>query len=169
MYVKKTIIFSMIVALILLTVGCSSDEANDENIQTIEAVLKTNFTGPDEEFKKIMEKENWVEDLRQYEENLYSDYFANDSFYLSYVSRYGSGLWYEPMQNNYQLKVNNIEFENTHSEEIIYNFTVDVEYQKEGSELSEVETVTGQANLNNEYKVENVVIEVNDLIRAISE
>jgi hypothetical protein len=49
------------------------------------------------------------------------------------------------------------------SKEINYNFSVELQYQKEGSDLSEVEMVTGQANMNEEYKIERMLIRIEDV------
>ena len=73
----------------------------------------------------------------------------------------------EPLRNGYQLKVTNIEFEKTESEEIIYNFSVEIQYQKEGSEKTEVEVVTGQANLNDEHKIEDMLIRIGDFMGSL--
>jgi hypothetical protein len=42
-------------------------------------------------------------------------------------------------------------------ENMVYNYSVELQYQKEGSELWEVETVNGQANLTEDYKIEGMV------------
>jgi hypothetical protein len=57
--------------------------------------------------------------------------------------------------------VKDINFEKTDSNENIFNFTVELEYQKEGSELPETGMVEGQADLNEEYKIENIMVNKN--------
>jgi hypothetical protein len=155
---------ALFILLTLFMVGCTEKtetEQQDENIETIEAVLQTSLTGPDDELIQILD-ENF-DALGQYEENRYKDYFADETSYMEFVSRYGSVLMIEPIRNDYKLTVKNIEYEKTDSKEIIYNFSVELQYQKDGAEKSEVEIVTGQANLNEDHKLENMLIRVNDL------
>jgi hypothetical protein len=144
-----------------------SQGTQEEDIQAIESVLQNALTGPNEELDKIMEKKEWIEELSQYEENLYRKFFANDTSYMEFVNNYGATLMIEPRRNNYKLKVKNIDYEKTDSAEIIYNFSVELEYQKEGSEKSEVEVVTGQANLNEEHKIEAMLIRMNDFLGSL--
>jgi hypothetical protein len=160
----RSIGIALFISLTLFIVGCTEKtetEQQDDNIETIEAVLQTSLTGPEDELIKILD-ENF-DALGQYEEKRYKDYFADETSYMEFVSRYGSVLMIEPIRNDYKLTVKNIEYEKTDSKEIIYNFSVELQYQKEGSEKSEVEIVTGQANLNEDHKIENILIRVNDL------
>jgi hypothetical protein len=143
-----------------------SQGTQEEDIRTIEAVLQNALTGPSDELNQALEAEGF-EDLIKYEESLYKDYFANETSYLEFVNNYGSTLMIEPRRNNYKLKVKNIEYEKTDSAEIVYNFSVELEYQKEGSEKSEVEVVTGQANLNEEHKIEAMLIRMNDFLGSL--
>ncbi|WP_400246809.1 hypothetical protein AB3U99_08260 [Niallia sp. JL1B1071] len=144
-----------------------------ENIKTIEAVIKNNFTSPDDEWEKIMnntdtEEEGEIKGLREYEEDLYREYFASDEAFDEYVSRYGSVVWIEPERHHYKLRALDIKCEKTNSDEIIYNFSAKVEYQKEGSSSAAVGTITGQANLNEEHKIEVMKINYFDLIDQLS-
>jgi hypothetical protein len=143
-----------------------SQGTQEEDIRTIEAVLQNALTGPSDELNQALEAEGF-EDLIKYEEELYKKYFANDTSYLDFVNSYGSTLMIEPRRNNYKLKVKNIEYEKTDSAEIVYNFSVELEYQKDGSEKSEVEVVTGQANLNEEHKIEAMLIRMNDFLGSL--
>lgn len=149
----------------------SMKEAAD--IKTIEAVITNNFTGPDENWLKIMndtsseEEEGEIKGLSEYEEGLYKEYFASDRAYVEYVSRYGSVIWNEPAKNHYTLRVLDINYEKTSSDEIIYNFTAKIEYKKKGSNTANVGTITGQANLNEEHKIEVMLIEYFDLINEL--
>jgi hypothetical protein len=141
----------------LTSLGEKETKTQDENIPTIEAVLENALTGPSDELNQMLEGEGF-EDLIKYEEELYKDYFANDSSYLDFVNNYASTLMIEPRRNGYQLKVKNIEYEKIDSKDVVYNFSVELQYQKEGSELSEVATVNGQANLTEEHKIEGMII-----------
>lgn len=162
-------VIGLFVSLILFTAGCtekSTAKTQDENIQTIEAVVQKALTGPSDELKKALEGDGF-EDLVKYEEALYHGYFADDRSYLEFVNSYGSTLMIPVMRNDYKFTVKNIEYEKKDSEEIIYNFTVELQYQKEGSESSEVEMVTGQANLNENHKIERMVIRIGDFLRTL--
>ncbi|WP_404452122.1 hypothetical protein LG329_17495 [Virgibacillus necropolis] len=161
-----TVLFA---SLLLLLVGCTEKtetKTQDENIQTIEAVLQKALNGPSDEMIKISESEG-LEDLVKYDEKLYKDYFANETSYLHFVNNYSSTLMMEPMRNNYKLKVKNIEYEKSESKEIIYDFTVELQYQKEDSESSEVEMVTGEANMDEGHKIEGMVIRISDFLGSL--
>jgi len=166
---KHNIFVAVIFASVLLMlVGCTENletETLDENIQTMEAVLQNALTGPSDELIKL--EDEGLEKLVKYEEDLYKEYFANDTSYLEFVNSYGSRLMIEPMRNDYQLKVKKFDFEKTDSKEIIYNFTIELQYQKAGSEKSEVEIVTGQANLNEEHKLEDMLIRIDDFLSSL--
>ncbi|ASK64101.1 hypothetical protein CFK37_19045 [Virgibacillus phasianinus] len=139
---------------------------HDKNIQTIEAVLEKALTGPKDEVEKMTEGVG-LEDLVQYEEKLYRDYFADDTSYLNFVNSYGSTLMIIPKRNDYNLKVKNIEYEKSESKEIIYDFTVELQYQKQGSESSKVEMITGEANMNEEHKIEGMAIRIDDFLGSL--
>ncbi|MFZ3579568.1 hypothetical protein [Virgibacillus sp. DJP39] len=157
------VVIALSVSLLLIVAGCTEKtetKTQDENIQTIEAVLQNALTRPSDELKKVSEE--GLEDFVKYEEKLYKDYFANDTSYLHFVNNYSWSLMMEPIRNNYKLKVKNIEYEKTESKEIIYDFTVEVQYQKEGSQSSEVVFVDGEANMNAEHKIEDLLIRDKD-------
>jgi hypothetical protein len=139
-----------------------ANETQDENIRTMEAVLQNALTGPSDEFKQIINQTEWIEPLRQYEENRYKKYFSDDLSYMEFVNSYGAVLMDTPLRNGYQLKVKNIEYEKIDAKDMVYNFSVELQYQKEGTELWEVETVNGQANLTEAHKIEGMVIRIND-------
>lgn len=66
-----------------------------------------------------------------------------------------------PVKNDYTLNVHTIDVEQKDAEKYIYNFSVEVEHQKDG--ITEMKTVTGQANFNEAHKVEYMLIRANDL------
>lgn len=161
--------FGAVLFAAFLLLGCTKSigikiKNKDENTQTIEAVLNNNLTGPDDELIRIFNdmSEDSIEAQIKYEENLYKEYFADDAAFQEFVSYYGTTLLIGPIKNNYKLKVKNIEFEKTESKEIIYNFKVEVEYKKEGSDKSEIGILDGQANLNEEHKIELIRIRVKE-------
>jgi hypothetical protein len=151
----------------LTSLGENETKTQDENILTIEAVLQNALTGPSEELNQILDQTEWIEPLRQYEEGLYKEYFADFTSYLDFVNSYGSTLMIEPRRNSYQLKVKNIEYEKIDAKDMVYNFTVELQYQKEGSEESKVAQVKGQANLTEEHKLEGMVIRMNDFLGSL--
>ena len=151
----------------LTSLGANETKTQDENIQTIEAVLKNSLTGPSDEFKQIIDQTEWVEPLQQYEENRYKKYFSDDLSYMEFVNSYGAVLMNTPLRNGYQLKVKNIEYEKIDAKDMVYNFSIELQYQKEGTELWEVETVNGQANLTEEHKIEGMVIRINDFLGSL--
>ncbi|SDN23067.1 hypothetical protein [Bacillus sp. OK048] len=130
---------------------------DEKNLRTIGAVLQNALTGPNDELDQKIESEG-LEYLVKYEEDLYREYFANDTAYLGFVNRFASTLMIAPRRNGYQLKVKNIEYEKIDAKDMVYNFTVELQYQKEGSGKSDVEQVKGQANLNEEHKIEDIII-----------
>jgi len=161
-----TVIFA---SVLLMLVGCAENtetKTQDKNIHNMEYILQNALTGPNDELEQIIENEG-LESLMKYEEDLYKEYFANDTSYLEFINSYGSTLMIEPMRNDYKLKVINIDFEKTDSKEIIYNFSVELQYQKEDSEKSEVEIVTGQANLSEEHKIEDMLIRIGDFLGSL--
>ncbi|MEC1520723.1 hypothetical protein P9D43_01590 [Neobacillus niacini] len=159
-----TTMFSL---LLLMLVGCTESketQTQDENIKTIEAVLQNSLTGPSDEMKRILEKESEekFEALNQYEENLFKDYFANEMSYTDFVNNYGSRLMIQPNNEDYQFKIKKIDYEKVDVKDRVYNFSVELQFQREGSEKSEVGIVTGQVNLTEEHKIEGMLIRTKD-------
>lgn len=167
----KLFVIALFASLLLLTAGCTGNaeqETQDENIETIESVLQKALTGPNDELKKIFNNGEVGEILVQYDKDHFEEYFATETSYVEFVSQNnGSGILIQAMKYDYNFKVKNIEYEKTESEEIIYDFTVELQYQKEGSEKSEVEIVTGQANLNEEHKIEDMEIRIGEFLASL--
>ncbi|MCL6571885.1 MAG: hypothetical protein K6T88_09415 [Bacillus sp. (in: Bacteria)] len=155
----------------LTSLGEKETKTQDENIRTIEVVLQNSLTGPSDELNQIlndMSGEEKFEALSQYEQNLFKEYFADDMSYVEFVNNYGlTSMIASNGKDYYNFQVKNIEYEKTDSKEIIYNFTIELQYQKEGSENSEVVKVTGQANLNKEHKIEDMLIRMNDFLGSL--
>lgn len=151
----------------------SISEKEAADIRTIEAVITNNFTGPNENWLKIMndtsseEEEGEIKGLSEYEEGLYKAYFASERAYVEYVSKYGSVVWNELARYHYTLRLLEINCEKTSSDEIIYNFTAKIEYKKKGSSTANIGTITGQANLNEGHKIEVMLIEYSGLINEL--
>ncbi|MCG1028435.1 hypothetical protein J5S49_09025 [Virgibacillus halodenitrificans] len=129
--------------------------------------MQNALNGPDSELKEIYNNGE-IRDLMQYDKDNFEEYFANKTSYEKFVNtNQGIGILIQAMKYDYNFKVKNIKYEKTESEEIIYDFTVELEYQKEGSETSQVETVTGQANLDDEHKIEDFLIRIGELLSKL--
>jgi hypothetical protein len=153
--------------LLLMVVGCTEKKetkAQDENLKTIEAVLQNSLTGSSDEMKQILnsESEKKFEALNQYEQKLFKDYFANETSYTDFINSYGSLVMIQPNSDYYNFKIKNIEYEKVDAKDSVYNFSVELQFQKEGSEKSEAGIVTGQANLTEEHKIEGMLIRTKD-------
>jgi hypothetical protein len=148
-----------------MLIGCTEKkETQDENIKTIEAVLQNSLTGPSDELKQILDKESEekFDALNQYEEKLFKHYFANETSYRDFVNNYGSLVMIQHNSDYYNFKIKNIEYEKADANDSVYNFSVELQFQKEGSEKSETGIVTGQANLTEEHKIEGMLIRTKD-------
>ncbi|RLL48454.1 hypothetical protein D8M04_04115 [Oceanobacillus piezotolerans] len=167
----KLFVIALFTLMLLLIAGCTGNaeqETQDENIETIESLLQNALTGPNDELKKIFNSGE-IGDLVQYDKDHFEDYFANEASYMEFVNNNNSsGILIEALKNDYNFKVENIEYEKTESDEIIYDFTLELHYQKESSESLEVETVSGQANLNEEHKIEDILIRLGDFLGSLS-
>lgn len=169
----RTIKIALFPFLLVLLVGCTEKTVKDTDpyIQPVEAVLQNALNGPKEELKEIWNKqkeskidgEEMQAALGGYEEKAFKDYFSNQAAYNDFISRYGTILMMEPYKKDYSLEVKNIEYERTDSKEKIYNFSISLAYYKKGMEEPEVKKVTGQANVNADFRIERMLIRVNDL------
>lgn len=163
---------ALFASLLLMLVGCTEKKetkTQDENIQTIEAVLQNSLTGPSDELKQILDKESEAkfEALNQYNENLFKDYFADETSYTDFVNSYGSTLMIQSNGDYYNFKIKNIEYEKVDAKDSVYDFSVELQLQKEGSEETKVEIVKGQANLTEEHKIEGMLIRHKDLSNSM--
>jgi hypothetical protein len=169
----KFIATALFTILLLILVGCTEKKetiTKDENIKTIEAVLQNSLTGPSDELKRILdnESEEKFEALNQYEEKIFKAYFANEMSYRDFVNNYGSRVMIQPNSDYYNFKIKNIEYKEVDSNDSVYNFSVELQFQKEGSEKLETGLVTGQANLTEEHKIEGMVIRTKDFWSSMS-
>lgn len=156
----------LLAPLFLLITGCDEQKdqkMQDKNIEAIESVLQKSLTGPDNELKKNFSSEEFTESINKYNEDHFSDFFTDQTSYIDFVNNYGAVLMTMPIRNEYTLKVKDIEYEKVNSDETIYNFSVDLEYQKEGNQESKTEIVSGQASLNDKHKIKNMIIRLDEL------
>ena len=159
--------------LLFMVAACAEEKepmVKKEDIQTIEAVLRNSLTGPSDELRSILDKESEgkSDTLHQYEERKFKEYFANETSYTEFINSYGSGLMVEPINNDYQLKIKTIDYEKTAAKDSVYNFSIELELLKEGSEKLHVENVSGQANLNDEHKIEEMLIRTEELYKSMT-
>lgn len=159
--------------LLLIIAGCTEKKetkTQNENIKTIEAVLQNSLTGPSDELKQILDKESEekFESLNQYEEKIFKDYFANETSYRDFVNNYGSFVMIRPSNDYDNFIIKNIEYEEVDPKDSVYNFTVELQFQKEGSEEPETGIVTGQANLTEDHKIEGMLIRTKDFWSSMS-
>ncbi|SDQ07362.1 hypothetical protein [Virgibacillus salinus] len=164
---------ALFTSLFLMVVGCTENtetKTKDENIQTIKAVLHNMFTGPEDELKQIWktnEAEEELKALSKYSEEQFKDYFTED-MYMEYSLASNEIVFLKTAyRNNYNLKVIKIKFEKTNSDEDIYNFSMEVQLQKVGKELSEIQIVNGQANLSKEHKIEEILIRNEGVLKSL--
>ncbi|WP_419888327.1 hypothetical protein ACN6MT_23630 [Neobacillus niacini] len=161
----KIFLTTLFILLLLMLSGCTEKkETQDDNIKTIEAVLQNSLTGSSVELRQILDKESEekIEALNQYEEKLFKAYFANETSYRDFVNRYGSLVMIQPNSEYYNFKIKNIDYEVVDAKDRVYNFSVEIQFQKEGSEKSETGIVTGQANLTEKHKIEGMLIRTKD-------
>ncbi|UOR14156.1 hypothetical protein [Halobacillus amylolyticus] len=161
--------------IFLLIVGCSSSDTSkttsqDENITTIETVLEHQFTGPDQKLIELLDdpnnqtiigkegdngsSETKPTELDLYLEETYKSYFTED-MYDKFIGSYALGYHTAAYNNGYQLEVKNIDIKQNDTTENAYDFTVNVQYQKENSQEMTFE-VTGRAHIYEEGKISNI-------------
>jgi hypothetical protein len=179
--ISGTFIKILMAGFVFFIVGCSSNtetEPQDENITTIETVLEHSFTGPENElieiWNDIHSDENGIEeiesaigDLNSYTSEKFKPYFAEEG-YNSFISSFGFAFLDYAYRNGYQLKLNNFEAETSEVKDNIYNFSLEVQYQKEDN-AEQVVNVTGEANINEDGLVSNMLIRGNELVEALEQ
>lgn len=138
----------LLFGILLFVVGCS--EHQDENITTIETVLKHQFTGPDlkliglldspenapiigKEVETSTEEPKTPTKLDLYLEARYKPHFT-ESMYSRYVATYALDYQVAASKSDYQLEVDGIDIEQNETNEDADDFTVKVLYKKEESE-----------------------------------
>jgi hypothetical protein len=180
-YLVRTFITILLVGLVLYVVGCSSNtetEPQDENKTTIKTVLEHSFTGPEQElieiWNDIHSDENEMEEiesaigaLNSYTSEKFKPYFA-DQGYNSFISSFGFTFLNYAYRNGYQLKLNSFEVETSEVKDNIYNFLLEVQYQKEDS-AEQVVNVTGEANINEDGLISKMLIRGNELVEALEQ
>ncbi|MFD1851278.1 hypothetical protein [Oceanobacillus bengalensis] len=158
----------LLFGILLFVVGCSSDDelpssSQDENLTTLETVLENTFTGPNQKLNELLEDPNNATiigedsetkspesptELDLFLEERYQSHFTDDMF-GEYIGTYA--LSYHPSENN-SMEIDSIDIQQNETDEITYDFTTKVQYQKAGNEPN-IYNVTGQANFSEEGKI----------------
>lgn len=157
-------IFFLFIGAGLLLAACSSAGSSDgasTDEEKIKSVLEQQFTGPDQQLMKLLDdpenrtvigkEESTPEEpteLDLYLEDNYKSYFS-ESMYETFIGSYAMDYHNAASTTGYQFKPENIEIEANDTTEGAYDFTVDVLYQKKGSEEKKA-TVTGRVNVSDE-------------------
>lgn len=165
MFRKKIPIFFVLAVLtcLLLVTGCTQDTqgnqleepygSKEENIQTVEAVLKQEFTGPDKEFRQLAEKEGQEKfnEINSYLKNKYESYFTEAA--LEFFVKNGAYV-YQFQNSEYQMSIEEMEVKQSDKEngDNIYYFTVQVALESSSAEKTLYE-VTGEATFSEEGKI----------------
>ncbi|MRG88324.1 DUF4871 domain-containing protein [Salinibacillus xinjiangensis] len=175
--VAALLIFSFVVWTITNDdhTALSPDQQSDENINTIKTVLENTLTGPDEQLKDIWKAIENGEDvservgitLEEYSEEKFKQYFTEDMF-QDYISTYAYSYLRPAYWNDFELKVMHIDVKPSSVKNNIYDFSIEIQYQQESSE-SETVFIKGQANVNEDGKIEEIIITGNGLLETLKE
>jgi hypothetical protein len=153
--IQKFVVFATVLMLI---VGCSnsasSSKDSDGNVKTIQTYLEKEFTGPNDELRKVLEQDDpYPPELEAYLEENYKPLVAdledvvNANYALAFL-RFAYG-------NGYQLQPTNIDIQKIkNTQNNAYNYEVKVEYSKDGE--TNTATITGRVNLNDNGKISTI-------------
>lgn len=138
----------ILTTLLALVAGCSAPKEKDENVETIQTFLKSEFTGPDDELKAAFEQDGaFPPELKEYVEENYKPLVMDweDMLNANHI------LVFQRMafENGYQMKPTNIDIQK--DEDLAYEFEVKVEYSKNGE--TNTATVKARMNLNEKGKI----------------
>ncbi|MDX1807822.1 MAG: hypothetical protein R3267_12415, partial [Paenisporosarcina sp.] len=144
------VILSIILLLSGLFIsGCSKVEAEDPNKIVIQKVLELQFTGPDDKFidllwnPKYKMVKNGIEEnpkFDKYVKELYGDYFTESELDF-FMRTYGTTYQSIAHLNGYTLRFKGVSIEQHEQIPNRYNFTAQVEYQKD--DIKEETSVEG--------------------------
>ncbi|ANU25821.1 MULTISPECIES: hypothetical protein [Planococcus] len=143
----------------------------DGNLSAITAVLEKEFNGPDKEYLRITNdiEENMIkDDVQTYEDGapelaVYEDYLEmtyGEYFTENGYSSFKPFAFYYHSTNDYKMKTENIEIDQSSTNKDYYSFVVQVNYQND-SETKEYE-ITGSAICPEEGKIGKISFDVNE-------
>lgn len=133
-------------ALWMLT-GCMDAKADDPNIHVIEQVLELQFNGPDEEFmevmwnpanKRMVDGEEVNEAFDDYVDAAYGEYFT-DSEREAFMRAFGTHYHFLTYVNGYDMRLVNVEVQQSETVENRYSFTAKVASWKKGGKEQRAE------------------------------
>ncbi|MGV3465481.1 MAG: hypothetical protein ACO1OT_09335 [Heyndrickxia sp.] len=181
---RRLVKLAILMSLLILVVGCSStgsttkdkkgegttsvtpkdngkgaDTASQDtksNEKTVRTYLEYEFTGPNDEFKKALDKfyKDEKPDPSLYDEYLEKYYkpMVTDNVYDQIINANLSAYYIRCAYSyGYQLKPTLIDIQKANSENTAFSFKVEVEYSKDGK--TNKATVTGYINFNDKGKI----------------
>ncbi len=130
----KPIIFISLMLIIsgFLIAACSKVDAEDTNKETIKKVLEHQFTGPDEQFVELFNKDNFTE-LGKYYTEVYGPYFIESAF-DSFIATFGGQFPTLAYFNGYKLSLKNVKIEQSEKNSNSYTFIAKIGCEKNGDE-----------------------------------
>ncbi|SDJ71946.1 hypothetical protein [Salimicrobium halophilum] len=154
--------FFLVVATLLLAVGCTNAEENgasadesensaEENTQT---VLEHIFTGPGEEHEDLFSSDAQTkgERLSEYYRENFKPYMS-DRFYEGFVNSNGALMFLQQAHPNYKLEPEEIALEEDKGD---YGFTVTLAYMNTENEKTETMEIKGKADTNEEGELTSI-------------
>ncbi|WP_079529660.1 hypothetical protein [Halobacillus hunanensis] len=156
----RVLTFIILAGAFCFMAGCSlsASPEKDENVVHIETVVKEIFTGPEDELAAIYERGGKAafEDYMAYYEEALNSYFTDDYYTIFFNKNLPTGFHMTAFRNGYQMEVKDVTVKQNETTETAYDFTVDVNYKKEGSEEESME-MRGRVNVNEDDKITRVV------------
>jgi len=188
---KKITGILLAIVISLLFVGCSpngtadEDGLADKNKEAIQAVIETEFNGPDEKYRELwdaatetqtaeMNEEEynaWLEtpaykNYTNYMEEAYRPYFTENG-YETFINT--SAFSYSFSDAAYKINTDEIEISQSKNEPTLYNFTFIVNYENEEGDASDYR-FEGSSLVPEEGKIGKIQFEDKDgLMQTIRE
>lgn len=177
----------IILSILIVASGCSQNEKNiddlkgqadrviveknekiidKKSIDSIEQVLKSEFTSPKQKYTKIIQnpknltyvdgkkvvKASNGSELYNYVEGLYQPYFTKAGFENFFVS---NAFSYTLQANDIHIKVDNISIKQNEYDDTDFNFEVKVKYSKEGDGVKNYK-IKGVATIPEKGKISKI-------------
>lgn len=134
-------------AVFLLIGGCSKTDEQDKITESIKTVVGLQMNAPDEKALSqnydTPEEDSWLEDYTAYLKETFGPYFTESTTEQYIMTNEFVSFHHAADRFNYELKVRNIDVEQNEVTPTNYNFTVELDYKKDG-EITPIE-VTGVA------------------------
>ncbi|MCA0970853.1 hypothetical protein LCM20_09645 [Halobacillus litoralis] len=155
----------LLLGLSAILVGCTAaNSAQEKDVETIEAMLTQQFTGPDQKMMELLNDPDHVtviglgetkrpeepNELEQYLEATYHPYFT-DQEYEDFIGAFAMAPHVFGEADAYQFEVEQVIVKDVEATDGAYDFTVEIRYEKDGTE--ENTQVSGRINVNEEGKI----------------